>query len=90
MLIIIKEGNIYMEWKEYPTNQPDYRDVCMATNGSYITLASFDPSTKLYNDNDEKYYGPAWHNEENGGILKDVIAFLKIEPYKKRKAAARK
>lgn len=82
-----------MIWSKYPENLPNQDGEYIITlEGGHVTVADFQKHTKLYNKDNEKYFGPAWHDLQEGGMHRDVIAF-KTKPtafsawtlFKKRK-----
>ncbi len=71
-----------MEWLPYPAHTPKQDREYLVSVDSFVTVAQFNRHTKLYNEFGEKYFGPAWHDLQEGGIHYTVTAFMeKPKPY---------
>jgi hypothetical protein len=75
-----------MNWLTYPENVPERNKEYLISIGSYVTIAKFVANQKLYNQANEKYYGMAWQDIQEGGVHHGVDAFMeKPKCYEKNK-----
>lgn len=65
-----------MDWIKYPEFLPKEDIEYLVSLEGYVTIAKFEKRTKLYDECDEKYYAPAWHDLQEGGLMKGVDAFM--------------
>ena len=71
-----------MDWLPYPENTPCDGEYLVTLKGGHVCVLKFNNNFKQYDENDLKFYGPAWPDEEMGGVYKNVIAFMKKpQPY---------
>ena len=72
-----------MGWTSYPHQQPEKDGEYLVSIGDYVTIARFEKYTKLYDQFDNKYFAPMWNDICEGGLHKNVTAFMKKPfPYK--------
>lgn len=72
-----------LKWIPYPENIPRINGRYLISE-SIVRIAYFDAFAKQYDSDGNKYYGPAWVDEEIGGLIFVVQAFRELpDPYTK-------